>query len=197
MRWTSLFRILLAVPCAAGLAQQVKTADNPTDGSKSVQITIKAREPYKQADGSPFTASLEIRCEETNAGKRSVIAILATGGVETAASNDIESLTSPSSRSGRKPIDSSTVNYADERPFHDPKINFDEGKSTLASRRLDVEQDSLIIPGSVFLKGALKAQTVSISFPALGESNQDDIVSHFDLSGFKAEFEKHPECSIK
>jgi len=49
----------------------------------------------------------------------------------------------------------------------------------------------------VFLKGALKAQTVSISFPALGESNQDDIVGQFDLSGFKVEFEKHPECSIK
>lgn len=197
MRWASLFRILLMAPCAACLAQQVKTEDNPADGSKSVQIAIKAREPYKQADGSPFTPSLEIRCEETHAGKRSVIVILATGGVETAVSNEIESFADNRTRSGRKPIDNSVVNYADERPFHDPRIKFDEGKSTLASRRLNVEKDSLIVPGSVFLKGALTAQTVSISFPAVGESNQDDVVSKFDLSGFKAEFDKHPECNIK
>jgi hypothetical protein len=92
MRWTSLCRILLALaaPCATGLAQQAKTAGNPADEAKPVQIVIKAREPYKQSDGSPFTPSLELRCEETNAGKRPVIAILATVGVETAASNEIE-----------------------------------------------------------------------------------------------------------
>lgn len=197
MRWTSLFRVLLAVSCANCVAQQVKTAANPTDGSKSVQITIKAREPYKQVDGSPFTPSLAIRCEATKAGKRSVTAILRTGGVETAASNDIESFADRGSRSGRKPIDNSVVNYSDERPFHDPKMKFDDGKPTLASRRLNVEKEDLIIPGGAFLKSALKSKTVSISFPALGESNQGDIVSQFDLSGFQAEFDKHPECSIK
>jgi hypothetical protein len=197
MGWTSLFRILLAVPCAASLAQQVTTAANPADGPKSVQITIKARGPYRQADGSPFTPSLEIRCEETKAGKRSVVASLATAGIETAASNEIESFADRGSRTGRKPIDNSVVNYSDERPFHDPKMKFDEGKPALASRRLNVAKEDLILPVSVFLKGALQAQTVSISFPALGESNQDDVVSQFDLSGFKAEFDKHAECSIK
>jgi hypothetical protein len=197
MRWASLFAILLAAPCAACLAQQVTTAGNPADGSKSVKIAIQAREPYKQGDGSPFTPRLELRCEETSAGKRSVIAVLATGGIEIAASNDIESLTGPVSRSGRKSVDITTVNYSDERPFHDPRMSFDDGKSTVASRRLNIDKDLLIIPGSEFLKGALKAQTVSLSFPALGESNQADIVSRFDLSGFKAEFDKHPECSIK
>jgi hypothetical protein len=175
----------------------VKTSDNPADGSKSVQITLKARGSYKQADGSPFTPILEIRCEETKAGKRSVTAILATAGIETAASNEIESFTDRSSQTGRKPVDNATVNYSDERPFHDPKIKFDEGKSTVASRRLNVEKDQLIIPGNVFLKGALNAQTVTLSFPAVGESNQDDVVSQFDLTGFKAEFDKHPECSVK
>ena len=196
MRSTNLVGILLAAPCAVCFAQ-VKTSDNPADGSKSVQITLKARGSYKQADGSPFTPILEIRCEETKAGKRSVTAILATAGIETAASNEIESFTDRSSRTGRKPVDNATVNYSDERPFHDPKIKFDEGKSTVASRRLNVEKDQLIIPGNVFLKGALNAQTVTLSFPAVGESNQDDVVSQFDLTGFKAEFDKHPECSVK
>jgi hypothetical protein len=199
MRWTSLFGILLALaaPCGAGLAQPAKTAGNPADAAKPVQIVIKAREPYKQSDGTPFTPSLELRCEETNAGKHSVVAILATGGVETAASNEIESFTDRSSRSGRKPIDNSVVDYSDERPFHSPKMKFDEGKPASASWRLNLAKDQLILPGNVFLKGALTAHTVSISFPAVGESNRDDIVSQFDLSGFKAEFDKHPECSAR
>jgi hypothetical protein len=196
MRWTSLFGILLALPCAVCLAQEVKTAGNPADGSKPVPITIKAREPYKQADGSAFTPSLQLRCEETN-GKRTVFAVIETGGVETAASNEIESFTDRGTKSGRKPVDNAVVNYSDERPFHDPKMKFDEGKAATAAWRLNLEKDLLILPGSVFLKSALKAQTVSISFPAAGESNQPDIVSQFDLSGFKAEFDKHPECSIK
>jgi hypothetical protein len=175
----------------------VKTAVNPTDGSKSVEISISAREPYKQADGSPFTPILEIRCVETKAAKRSLVAILTTGGFETAASNELESFTDRATRTGRKPVDNSVVNYSDERPFHDPKIKFDEGKPVLASRRLDIEKESLYIPDTVFLKGALKAQTVSLSFPALGESNKEDVVSQFDLSLFKAEFDKHPECGIK
>jgi hypothetical protein len=62
---------------------------------------------------------------------------------------------------------------------------------------LNLAKDQLILPGNVFLKGALTAHTVSISFPAVGESNRDDIVSQFDLSGFKAEFDKHPECSAR
>jgi hypothetical protein len=197
MRWTNLCGVLLALAGAACFAQEVKITNNPADGSKSVQIAIKAREPYKQADGSPFTPTLVIRCEETNAGKRSVTAILATAGIETAASNDIESFAGRGSRSGRKPIDNSVVNYSEERPFHDPKMKFDEGKWTLASRRLNVEKDNLIVPGIVFLKGGLNSKTVFISFPALAESNQDDVVSQFDLSGFKVEFDKHPECTIK
>jgi hypothetical protein len=193
----SLLGILLALPCAVGLAQQEKTAGNPADGSKSAHIAIKAREPYQQEDGSPFTPSLEVRCEETSAGKRSVTVFVATGGVEIAASNEIESFTDPGSRSGRKPVDNAVVNFSDERPFHQPKIKFDDGKPASASARLSVDKNTLIIPGNVFLKGALKAQTVSISFPALGESNQDDVVSRFDLGGFKAEFDKHPECGLK
>lgn len=167
MRWTSLFRILLALvaPCATGLAQQAKTAGSPADGPKPVQIAIKAREPYKQADGSPFTPSLELRCEETNAGKRSVIAVLATGGVETAASNEIESFTDRTTRSGRKPIDNAVVNYSDERPFHNPKMKFDEGKPASSSWRLNLDKDQLILPGSVFLKGALTATWSLSHFP--------------------------------
>jgi len=194
---STILGILLLAPWGASFAQQVKTAENPADGAKMVQITFKATAPYKQADGSPFTPSLEIRCEETKAGKRSVIAILATAGVETAASNEIESFTDKTTRSGRKPIDNAVVNYSDEKPFHTPRIKFDDGKPASVSARLNVAKDSLIIPGAAFLKGADKAHTVSLLFPAVGESNQDDAVSQFDLSGFKAEFDKHAECSVK
>jgi hypothetical protein len=186
------------MPWASGLAQQVTTTDTSAEGSKMIHIIIKARQPYRQADGSPYTPSLEIRCEESKDGKRTVTAILETAGIETAVSNDIESIaSSKTTKTGRKPIDNSVVNYSEEKPFHDPRIKFDDGKAVLASRRLNVDKDILIIPGSVFLKGGLTARAVSLSFPANGESNQDDVVSQFDLSGFKAELDKHAECSAK
>ena len=194
MRLEILWGVLLVAP---GLAQQVTASGNPADGSKTVQITIQARGPYMQSDGSPFTPSLELRCEETKAGKRTVNAVLATAGVEIAASNEIESFTDRATRTGHKPVDNSVVNYSDEKPFHQPRLKFDEGKPAPVSGRLNAAKDQLILPGSVFLKGALKAQTVAISFPALGESNQPDVVSQFDLSGFKTELDKHPECSVK
>jgi hypothetical protein len=197
MRWIDRFGILLAASSAICLAQPVTTNSTAADGSKFVHIAIKAREPYKQADGSPFTPILEIRCQETSAGKKSVLALVATGGVETAASNEIESFTDRTTRTGRKPVDNAVVNYSDEHPFHEPKIKFDDGKPASASARLNVAKDNLIVPGNVFLKGGLKAQSVSFTFPALGESNQADIVSQFDLTGFPAEFGKHAECSIK
>jgi hypothetical protein len=182
--------------CGACAAQLAKAADQAAGEAKPVEIAIKARGPYRQADGSPFTPSLTLRCE-MSAGKAKLTAILSTAGIETAASNSIESFASSAGKSGRKPIDNSVVNYSEERPFHDPKMKFDDGKAVLASRRLNVEKEDLILPAAPFIKSALAAHMVTFTFPALGESNQDDVVSQFDLSGFKAEWDQHPECAVK
>ena len=196
MRWISLFGILLAAPCAACFAQDVRTVENPLDGSKSVQIAINARESYKRADGSPFTPILEIRCEETKSGKRSLSAILATGGVQTrtVTTHDSFSSQSASSRGGGA---TSGVAHTDEQPTHELKAKFDEGKPTSPGWNLEADQDHFTGPGSGFVKSLLKAQTVSINFPPKDGSKKDDVVSVFDLAGFKAEFEKHSQCNAK
>jgi hypothetical protein len=185
MWWRSLFRILLAVPCADCIAQEVKVVDNPMDGSRSVRIVINARESYKRSDGSEFTPRLEVRCEETKSGKRSVDAILETGGVWT------------ETRTTRAAF-FSTVTA--ERGPDSLKAKFDDEKSKENFWRMDSDNDHLrfVSPfqrGRLFVRDALKARIVYIAFPPHGSRLGDDIVSQFDLGGFKAEFKKRPECA--
>jgi hypothetical protein len=189
MRRISRFRILLAVPWAVCIAQEVKVVDNPMDGSRSVRIVTNARESYKRADGTEFTPTLEIRCEEAKSGGRSVEAILETGGV----------LTKTITRRDILPVGTAETFESGPDVL---KTKFDEGKPTKNVWRMDPDKDHVrfLTPGFSqkgrdFVKEALKARIVYIAFPPHG--SRDDVVSQFDLSGFKAEFEKHAECSVK
>jgi hypothetical protein len=199
MRWSSPFRILLAVPCAACIAQVVKTVDNPMDGSRSVRIVISAQEPYKRTDGSEFTPSLGVSCNQTKSGKRSFDVILATGGVPT----ELYSY-HPGDLLGGKDV---TLQQTDE--IWKPScikfpgmgslpcllVKFDEGKPTKVAARMNPDKDHIVAwPALDFIKPSLNAKTVYIEFPA---RNEGDVISQFDLSGLKAEFSKHPECTVK
>lgn len=189
MRWRILFRVLLTLSCAVCIAQEVKVVANPMDGSRSVRIVTKARDSYRRIDGSDFTPSLEIRCDQTKSGKRTLDVILETGGVLT---NTITT---------RNPIAIYTSQTSEKGPDY-LKTEFDDGKPTKDVWRMDPDKDHLrfVTPGfsqkgREFAREALKARTVYIAFPPAG--SRDETVTQFDLGSFKVEFEKHEECGVK
>jgi hypothetical protein len=184
-----LLRILLVVPCAACIAQDVRVVDNPIEGSKSVRIAISAQESYKRADGSEFTPRVEIRCEATKSGRRWVEAILETGGVWLKTYNRPTLLWGTETR-GEGPSMLET-RFDEEKPTKDVWLMFPDGD------HLRFVTAGLVRGSKTFVKKALKARTVYIAFPPRGSRLTDVVVSRFDLTGFDAEFEKHPECTVK
>jgi hypothetical protein len=202
MKWSNLLGILLTALSAVCFAQEVKTADNPTDGSKSVQILFHAKESYKRADGSDFTPALEIRCDEKKTGKRSLMTVLTTGGLRTVAQLERDSFASQAPGKSAGPnttevVGGFAVDRSNEKPAHDPKVTSDGGKSITADWVLYTDKDRIANLGSEFIKAALKTPTVRIAFPATGRARNNDVVAQFDLSGLKVELENHGECSIK
>jgi len=190
--WRNLLGILLTASSAVCLAQEVKTADNPADGSKSVQIVFHAKESYQRADGSDFTPTLKVRCDEKKTGKRSPMTVVSTGGLRTVAQLERDSFASQAPGKSAGPnttevVGGFAVDRSNEKPTHDPKVTSDSGKSITADWVLYSDKDRIANLGSELIKAGLKTPAVRIAFPATGRARNNDVVPQFDLS----------ECSIK
>jgi hypothetical protein len=176
------------------------------DGSKSVEIVFHAHEGYKRSDGSEFTPSLEISCKTAKSGKQSIGVSLVTGGVATELTTE-----HPIQFLGGRDITRTVSNEAWKpspscRDFFVSSCllaKFDEGKPIKIAAYMLADKDRIAMGvgprnaayALLFMRQALKAQATYIAFRA--RDGVEDTISQFDLSGLKAEFDKHPECSVK